>query len=118
MIRYIATILFLAVIWLGTLSAGLAQKPPSAEPGDSRLEQHLLQLNQTFADAVEKSDGAVLERLYSDEYAGVGFSGQPTTKAGMVASNNTASAALLQYDETQVKVRIHADAAVITSQAT
>lgn len=114
----IAAIIFAAPTFtLGQTNVSQNAASNAAEQQTGTPAQELLRINQDFAKAVEKSDGAVLSRLYADDYVGVGFSGQPTTKAEMVASNNTPTATLALYEEDNVKIKIYGDTAVVTSHA-
>ncbi len=80
-------------------------------------DEEILLINKEFVEAVEKSDTAVLSRIYADDYAGVGFTGQPTSKAEMAASNNTPFATLFYYVEDNIKIKVLGGTAIVTSRA-
>ena len=115
MVKHLFIALLLAAPSLASRQAFGAQVAAGLQ--SSEPEQEVLGINKEYADAVLKNDTSTLARLFADDFAGTAFNGQPTSKAAMTVSNNTPTATLISYVETDVKVRIFGVTAVVTSRA-
>ena len=83
----------------------------------SKAEQELIQIERDWCAAVMKKDAAALARILADDYTSVGSRGITSTKADELANLKGADSTGNCVDS-NLKVRIYGDAAVVTGLAT
>src|SRR5262245_35658468 len=83
----------------------------------SKGEQELIQIERDWCTASLKRDVGLLGRILADDYSGVGSRGAPETKAEALASLKDMTSTLEACVDTNFKVRIYGDAAVVTALA-
>jgi ketosteroid isomerase-like protein len=88
----------------------------AAQPRPSEQEELLEQHRQLVA-AIGKSDTGTMSRLIADDFTGIGLDAMPVGKPQLTASNNTPAAALVEYDETDLDMKMLGSCAVIASRA-
>lgn len=108
------------MVWLGALAVqGQKEMPGTKLP--AKAEQQLLQLNQKWADAINKGDAAALDRLFADDIIVTAGNGAIRDKAGEI--KDAAGAPDPEFSWTQpfatedVRLRVYQDAAVVTDRA-
>jgi len=102
--------LVIAVVCLGTASGyGSAQ---------SAAEQELIQLERDWCRAMVQRDAALLGRILADDYAGVGSRGGTENKAEAIAALTDPDNSITDCVDSNVRVRVYGDAAVVTGLAT
>src|SRR5262245_424813 len=89
----------------------------AAQAQGSKDEQALIQIERDWCAAALKQDQAALGRILADDYTSVGARGIASTKAEDVAGLKTNPPVTTCVD-TEVKVRVYGDAAVVTGLAT
>ena len=89
-----------------------------ADPTPLSPEQELLHAHQELVRAIETSDVATMTRLHAEDFSGIGLTGQPASRAQMTAANNTPTAALIVWDESDLDLKMYGPTGVITSRAT
>lgn len=83
----------------------------------SKAEQELIQIERDWCAAITKKDSAVLARILADDYMSVGSRGGTSTKASELA-NLKGPDPLSSCVNTNFKVRVYGDAAVVTGLST
>ena len=82
----------------------------------SKPEQELIQIERDWCTAILKKDAPALARILADDYTSVGNRGTPSTKPDELANLKSADSVTSCVD-TNFKVRIYGDAAVVTGLA-
>lgn len=83
----------------------------------SKAEQELIQIERDWCAAVVKKDAAALARILADDYTSVGSRGTTSTKTDELANLKGADSTASCVDS-NLKVRIYGDAAVVTGLGT
>jgi len=83
----------------------------------SKAEQELIQIERDWCAAIVKKDTAVLSRILADDYMSVGSGGGTSTRASELA-NLKAADPLSSCVNSNFKVRVYGDAAVISGLST
>lgn len=81
-------------------------------------EQALIQVERDWCTAVLKRDASILDRMLASDYTGVSSRGGTETKSEALASLKDMTTTVDACVDTNVKVRIYGDAAVVTALAT
>jgi hypothetical protein len=97
----------IGVIGLCGVTAQLQAQTPAAE-------QELIQLERDWCNATLKRDTVVLDRILAADYTSIGSRGTPQTKAEALADLKDKTSAVDVCVDTNVKVRVYGDAAVVT----
>ena len=84
----------------------------------SKPEQELVQIERDWCTASVKRDSTILGRILADDYTGVGSRGAPETKSEALAALKDMTSSVDTCVDTNVKVRVYGDAAVVTGLAT
>ena len=99
-----------------SLSVSLAGLTAVAWAQHEKAQQELVQMERDWCTAVLKNDAALLGRLLSDDYSGIGTRGM-ATKATTLAAMKGADTVVTTCVDDNVKVRVYGDAAVVTGHA-
>jgi ketosteroid isomerase-like protein len=99
----------LALIGLLIAPLGWAQTAGTAE-------QELLNVENSWKQAVVNRDAASLQRLYADEYLSTDQEGMVWNKAQDIAIDTTGNSRLGAYNLDGLKVRFYGDVAVVTGR--
>src|SRR5262245_58923602 len=91
--------------------------PGNVHAQQNKAEQELIQIERDWCTAAMKKDATSLARILADDYTAVGSRGTPSTKAEELANLKGADSTTTCVD-TNFKVRIYGDAAVVTGLAT
>ena len=83
----------------------------------SKVEQELIQIERDWCAATVKKDATALARILADDYTSVGSRGTTSTKADELANLKGADSTTNCVDS-NIKVRIYGDAAVVTGLGT
>ncbi len=75
----------IAVLVLTTASIGLGQKQSARRAPKSRVDQVIRQVDHERIQAQIGADAAALDRIYADNFIGIGPSGTVRTKAQVIA---------------------------------
>ena len=81
-------------------------------------EQQLIQLERDWCTAQLKKDTALLARIVADDYTGVTSRSIVETKVDALSSLNDKTSTITACVDSNVKVRLYGDAAVVTGLAT
>ena len=114
----------LLVMLFASLSA-FSQTPDKKSVGMSKAEQQVAALNQEWADAITKGNGASLERLFADEMIVTSGSGEIRTKEQEMKNLGISPTptpdpdfvSTRPFTTEDVRVKIYRDAALVTGLA-
>lgn len=110
----------ICVLGVATFVGRSQNETKGIKPG-AKAEQQLLELNQKWADAINKGDAAALDRLFADDIVVTAGNGTIRDKAGEI--KDAAGATDPEFNWTQpfatedLRVRVYQDAAVVTGRA-
>ena len=99
----------LLILTLGGVNAFAQQKTAEAE---------LVQIERDWCAASMKKDASTLNRILADDYTSVGSRGGTATKSGELADLPNPDSTVTVCTDTNVKVRVYGDAAVVTGLGT
>lgn len=100
------------VVSLCCLGVNVPARPAWAQ--GRTAEQELTQIERDWCTASVKKDAAALGRILADDYTSVGNRGTTSTKAEDLADLKNTDSTLTACTDSNVKVRIYGDAAVVT----
>ena len=103
-------ILILAILALTTASVTLGQK--------QTVEQAIKKLDQERIQAQIGADTVALDRIYADDFIGVGPSGRVRTKAQVISDFTSGELKFQSITTDEVQVRVYENTAVETGLST
>ena len=103
----VKNIMFLALLGILVSHEAQAQTPASTE-------QEIIQLEQTWTDASLKKDRATVERILADDYVYTHSNGSVLNKTQEIAETMSADIKWTSTINSDMKVRIFGDVAIIT----
>ena len=109
------TVMTMGTLAMSVVSLGFQSNISSAQ---SKAEQELIQIERDWCTAFLKRDSALLGRILADDYTGVTGRGVVESKAEALAGVKDTSSAFDACVDTNFKVRVYGDAAVVTALAT
>src|SRR6266487_3406161 len=110
--------LFIAVLVLTVAPMGVAQKQSATGSHQTSVEEVIKKLDNERIQAQIGADAVALDRIYADDFIGVGPSGTVRTKP-QVISDFTSGALKFQSSTTdEVQVRVYENTAVETGLST
>ena len=109
----VTVILALAV---GSLAAG--QKQSANSDQKSSVEQAIRQLDNERIQAQIHADAAALDRIYADDFIGIGPSGRVRTKPQVIADFTSHDLKFQSITTAEVQVRVYENTAVQTGLST
>src|SRR5438270_4822660 len=107
-----------AALALTTTSIALGQEQSANRDQRSSVEQAIRQLDNERIQAQVGADAAALERIYADDFIGVGPSGTVRTKAQVISDFTSGDLKFQSITTDEVRVRVYGDAAVETGRST
>src|SRR5580704_16037641 len=108
----------IAVLGLTTASIALGQRPSASGDRRGSIEQVIRQLDHERIQAQIDADAAALERIYADDFIGVGPSGTVRTKPQVISDFTSGDLRFQSITTDDVRVRIYGNAAVETGRST
>ena len=108
----------IAVLVLVAASIALGQKQSSSRDQRSSVEQAIKQLDAERIRAQIGADAAALDRIYADDFIGVGPSGTVRTKAQVISDFTSGDLKFQSITTDEVQVRVYENTAVETGLST
>ena len=108
----ITTVIFLAAAIASAQGQGERKDPSGA------VEQAIRKLDNERIQAQIHADAAALDRIYADDFIGVGPSGTVRTKPQVIADFTSGNLKFQSITTSDVQVRVYGDAAVETGLST
>ena len=110
--------LVMAVLVLTATSIALAQKQSVNRDQRSSVEQAIRQLDNERIQAQIGADAVALNRIYADDFIGVGPSGTVRTKAQVISDFTSGDLKFQSINTDEVQVRVYENTAVETGLST
>ena len=110
--------LVIAVLALALTSIVMAQEQSTAGTQRSNIEQVIRQLDGERIQAQIGADAAALDRIYADDFIGVGPSGTVRTKKQVILDFTSGTLKFQSITTDEVQVRVYENTAVETGLST
>ena len=111
-------IVVIAVLVLAVEPLVLGQKQSATRTQTSRIVEAIRKLDNERIQAQIHSDVLVLDRIYSNDFIGVGPSGTVRTKPQVIADFTSGDLKFQSITTDEVQIRVYADTAVETGRST
>ena len=108
----------LTVIALTAASIALGQKKSASKDEGSSVEQAIKQVDNERIQAQIHADAAALDRIYADDFIGIGPSGTVRTKPQVLADFTSHNLRFQSITTDEVQVRVYENTAVETGLST
>ena len=110
--------LVIAVVMLAATSIALGQKQSAKRDHRRNVEQAIRQLDNERIQAQIGADAAALDRIYADDFIGVGPSGTVRTKTQVITDFTSGDLKFQSITTDEVQVRVYENTAVETGLST
>ena len=110
--------LVIAVLVLTAAPIALGQKQGAKGDQKRGVEQAIRQLDHERIQAQIGADAAALDRIYAEDFIGVGPSGTVRTKAQVISDFTSGNLKFQSITTDDVQVRVYGDTAVETGRST
>jgi uncharacterized protein (TIGR02246 family) len=110
--------LVMAVLALTAAPIALGQKQSAQRDQRRSVEQAIRQLDHERIQAQIGADAAALDRIYADDFIGVGPSGTVRTKAQVISDFTSGDLKFQSITTDEVQVRVYGNTAVETGRST
>ena len=108
----------IGVVIFTTVSIALAQKQSVRRVQNRSVEQVIRQLDQERIQAQIDADAMALDRIYADDFIGIGPSGTVRTKPQVIADFTSGDLRFQSITTDEVRVRVYGNTAVETGRST
>src|SRR6184192_4101193 len=112
------TALFIAVLVLTVAPMGVGQEQSARGSHRTSVEEVIKKLDNERIQAQVHADAAALERIYADDFIGVGPSGTVRTKPQVISDFTSGDLRFQSITTDDVRVRLYGNAAVETGHST
>src|SRR5215468_9150441 len=109
---------YIAVLTLTLVSIALGQEQSANRDQRSSVGQAIRQLDNERIQAQIGADAAALDRIYADDFIGVGPSGTVRTKAQVISDFTSGALRFQSITTDEVQVRVYGNTAVETGLST
>src|SRR5689334_12892943 len=106
------------VVLLVTAALAATQKKSGSRAQHISVEQTIRKLDEERIQAQIHADAAALDRLYANDFIGVGPSGTVRTKPQVIADFTSGDLKFQSITTDEVQIRVYANTAVETGQST
>src|SRR5689334_6609277 len=110
--------LVISVLTLTAISIALGQEQSASKDQRSNVEQAIRQLDKERIQAQISADAVALERIYAEDFIGVGPSGTVRTKPQVISDFTSGTLKFQSITTDEVQVRVYENAAVETGLST
>ena len=110
--------LVIAVVILAAMSIALAQRQSAKRDQRRNAEQAIRRLDDERIQAQVHADAVALDRIYADDFIGIGPSGTVRTKAQVIADFTSGDLKFQSITTNDVRVRVYGNTAVETGRST
>ena len=111
-------ILVIAALALTATSVALGQREAASKDQRSSVEQAIRQLDNERIQAQISADAGTLDRIYADDFIGVGPSGTVRTKPQVISDFTSGTLKFHSITTDEVQVRVYENTAVETGLST
>src|SRR5438876_1221165 len=110
--------LFIAALVLTVAPMGVGQKQSASGSHGTSVEEAIRKLDNERIQAQIHADATALERIYADDFIGVGPSGTVRTKPQVILDFTSGDLRFQSITTDDVRVRVYGNAAVETGRST
>src|SRR5215468_3608802 len=110
--------LFIAALILTVAPMGVAQKQSARDSHQTSVEEVIKKLDDERIQAQIHADATALDRIYADDFIGVGPSGTVRTKPQVISDFTSGDLRFQSITTDDVRVRVYGNAAVETGRST
>src|SRR5205823_5091002 len=110
--------LFIAAVVLAVAPIGVAQKESAKGSHQTSVEEVIKKLDDERIQAQIHADATALDRIYADDFIGVGPSGTVRTKAQVISDFTSGDLKFQSITTDDVQVRVYGNTAVETGRST
>lgn len=110
--------LVLAALTLALISIAPGQEPSASRDQNSSIERTIRQLDNERIQAQIGADAVALDRIYADDFIGVGPSGTVRTKPQVISDFTSGALKFQSITTDEVQVRVYENTAVETGLST
>jgi len=110
--------LVIAVVIVAAMSIALAQRQSAKRDQRRNVEQAIRRLDKERIQAQVHADAEALDRIYADDFIGVGPSGTVRTKPQVIADFTSHDLKFQSITTEEVQVRVYGNTAVETGRST
>jgi uncharacterized protein (TIGR02246 family) len=110
--------LFIAAVVLTVAPMGVAQKQSATGSHQTSVEEAIKKLDNERIQAQIHADAAAIDRIYADDFIGVGPSGTVRTKAQVISDFTSGDLKFQSITTDEVQVRVYENTAVETGLST
>ena len=110
--------LVIAALALAATSIALGQTQGASRDGGSSVEQAIRQLDHERIQAQISADAVALDRIYAEDFVGVGPSGTVRTKPQVISDFTSGDLKFQSITTDEVQVRVYENTAVETGLST
>jgi ketosteroid isomerase-like protein len=115
---FMRQIFSIAVVALSAAAIASGQQQGASRDPKTVVEQVIRKLDNERIQAQIHADAAALERIYADDFIGVGPSGTVRTKPQVISDFTSGDLKFQSITTDDVRVRVYGDAAVETGRST
>jgi ketosteroid isomerase-like protein len=115
---FMRQIFSIAVVGLSAAAIASGQQQGATRDPKTVVEQVIRKLDNERIQAQIHADAAALERIYADDFIGVGPSGTVRTKPQVISDFTSGNLKFQSITTDDVRVRVYGDAAVETGSST
>ena len=112
------TTFVIAILVLSATSTALGQKEETGKNQGKSIDQTIRQLDSERIQAQIGADTVTLNRIYADDFIGVGPSGTVRTKPQVIADFTSGGLKFQSITTDEVQVRVYGNTAVETGRST
>jgi ketosteroid isomerase-like protein len=115
---FMRPIFSIVVMALSAATIASAQQPGTSKDPETVVEQVIRKIDNQRIQAQIHADAAALERIYAEDFIGVGPSGTVRTKPQVISDFTSGELKFQSITTDDVRVRIYRDVAVETGRST
>src|SRR5207248_7601935 len=110
--------LFIAAVVLAVAPIGVAQKERANGSHQTSVEEVIKKLDNERIQAQIHADATALDRIYADDFIGVGPSGRVRTKPQVISDFTSGDLKFQSITTDEIRVRVYGNTAVETGRST
>ena len=110
--------LFIAAVVLAVAPIGVAQKESAKGSHQTSVEEVIKKLDDERIQAQIHADATAIDRIYADDFIGVGPSGRVRTKPQVISDFTSGDLKFQSITTDDVQVRVYGNTAVETGRST
>jgi ketosteroid isomerase-like protein len=111
-------LLLIAVLFLAVVPMGPGQEPSARDEDRKNVEETIRKLDNERIQAQIHADRTALDRIYADDFIGVGPSGTVRTKTQVISDFTSGDLKFQSITTDEVQVRVYENTAVETGLST